>query len=192
MPRDLPLFRHVPERELDLVSRMLARRFNTVLTSSSGRLFDAVSSLIGLRHEVTFEGQAAIELETIAQPVTEGRYSYDIDAGEPEQIDLRPTIREIVGDVRLGTSPGVIAGRFHNTVAAVIAEVCQRIRASEHLNRICLSGGTFQNIYLLERSVSLLRRQGFEVFLHSRVPPNDGGIALGQAVIANEILNSGA
>jgi hydrogenase maturation protein HypF len=191
-PRDLPPFRHVPERELDLVSRMLERRLNTVLTSSCGRLFDAVSSLIGLRHEVSFEGQAAIELETIAQPETEGCYSYEIDAGEPEQIDLRTTIREIVRDVHLAISPGVIAGRFHNTVAAVIAEVCQRISAREHLNRVCLSGGTFQNIYLLKRAVSLLRRQGFEVFLHSQVPPNDGGIALGQAVIANEILNSGA
>jgi hydrogenase maturation protein HypF len=101
-------------------------------------------------------------------------------------------IREIVRDVRKGKTKNVIASRFHNTMAMVIAEVCRRLRESEHLDRVCLSGGTFQNIYLLERAVALLRKLGIEVFLHSVVPPNDGGISLGQAVIANEILNSGA
>jgi hydrogenase maturation protein HypF len=126
------------------------------------------------------------------QAGVEDAYSFEIDSSNPAQIDVRPAIQNIVRDLKNGQTKGVIASRFHNTIAAVIAEVCRRIRESDRLNRVCLSGGTFQNIYVLESAVALLRRLGFEVFLHSLVPPNDGGIALGQAVIANEILNSGA
>ncbi len=195
LPGELPLFQQVPERDIALVSRMMACGVNTVLTSSCGRLFDAVASLIGLRQEVTFEGQAAIELEMAAVQGVSDRYSFEIDSGEPLQIDMRPAIREIVRDLpnlRNREGKRVIASRFHNTIAAVIAEVCRRIRERERLNRVCLSGGTFQNLYLLEHTVALLRKMDFDVFLHSLVPPNDGGISLGQAVIANAILNSGA
>jgi hydrogenase maturation protein HypF len=210
--QNLPLFRQVPKRSVALVSQMMDRRVNTVLTSSCGRLFDAVASLIGLRQEATFEGQAAIELEIAAQSGIDDRYSFNVEPGiesnvepntksnaesntksnaesnTPAQIDMRPMIREIVRDILNHEAKGVIASRFHNTIAAVTAEICHRIRETGHLNRVCLSGGTFQNIYLLGRTSRLLREQGFEVFLHARVPPNDGGIALGQAVIANEIL----
>ncbi|MBV9087961.1 MAG: carbamoyltransferase HypF, partial [Acidobacteriaceae bacterium] len=193
IPEDLPLFHQVPERERALVSQMIARGLNTVKTSSCGRLFDAVASLVGVRQDVTFEGQAAIELEMAAQcGCAEEPYSFDVSSDEPAVIDIRPMIREIVADLKNGRTKYAIASRFHNTIAAVIAEVCRRIRDSEHLNRVCLSGGTFQNMYLLERAVRSLRSLGFEVFLHSAVPPNDGGISLGQAVIANEILSSGA
>jgi hydrogenase maturation protein HypF len=192
LPTDISLFQKTPAREIELVSRMITRGINTVRTSSCGRLFDAVASIIGLRHEVTFEGQAAIELEIAAQAGIEGVYSFDIDSSEPAQIDMRPAIREIMRDVQNNQPMGVIAARFHNTIAAMIAEMCQRIRASEKLNRVCLTGGTFQNLYLLEHAVTLLRKLRFEVFIHSAVPPNDGGIALGQAVIAHEILKSGA
>jgi hydrogenase maturation protein HypF len=192
LPTDIPLFQKTPEREIDLVSRMMERGINTVRTSSCGRLFDAVASITGLRQSVTFEGQAAIELEMAAQAGIEEAYSFDIDSGEPAQIDVRPTIRDIVRDVESGEQIGVIAARFHNTIAAVIAEMCRRIRAADKLNRVCLSGGTFQNMYLLEHTVTRLRMLGFEVSIHSSVPANDGGIALGQAVIANEILKSGA
>jgi hydrogenase maturation protein HypF len=192
LPTDLPIFQQTSARQIELVSRMITRGINTVRTSSCGRLFDAVASMIGLRHEVTFEGQAAIELEMAVQDGIADTYSFDIDSSEPAQIDMRPAIREIVRDLQNNQPVGVIAARFHNTIAAVIAEMCQRIRASEKLNRVCLTGGTFQNMYLLEHTVALLRKLGFEVFIHSAVPPNDGGIALGQAVIANEILKSGA
>ena len=175
-----------------LVSSMMARGVNTVMTSSCGRLFDAVASIIGLRQEVTFEGQAAIELEMATEPGVEDGYSFEIDASDVAQIDMRATIREIVRDVKSHVAIGIIASRFHNTVATVICEMCRRIREGEGLNRVCLSGGTFQNMYLLERAVSGLRRLGFEVYVHSAVPPNDGGISLGQAMIANKILNSGA
>jgi hydrogenase maturation protein HypF len=192
LPGDIPLFREIRERDIATVAQMIRQHLNTVLTSSCGRLFDAVASLIGLRQQVTFEGQAAIELEMVIQPGTEDRYSFDLEEHDPVQIDFRPTIREIVQDVRTGKAQGLIAARFHNTIAAVIADVCQRVRENEHLNRVCLSGGTFQNMYLLERSVNLLRNLDFEVYWHSKVPSNDGGISLGQAVIANEILHCGA
>lgn len=192
IPGDLPIFREISSRNIELVSRMSDRGINSVFTSSCGRLFDAVASIIGLRHEVTFEGQAAIELEMQTQPGIHDAYSFDLQSTGPLQIDMRPAIREIVREVQEQTSAGVIAARFHNTVAEIIAEVCRRIRESEKLNRVCLSGGTFQNLYLLNRATALLRNLGFEVFLHSAVPPNDGGISLGQAVVANEILRSGA
>jgi hydrogenase maturation protein HypF len=144
-----------------------------------------VASIAGLRPEVNFEAQAAIEMETIAQAGIDDRYPFEISDTEPWQIDMRPAIQGIVRDVQAGRPLGFIAAAFHNTVAAVVVDVCCRLRAAERLNRVCLSGGTFQNLYLLERAVGGLRSNGFEVFLHSQVPPNDGGISLGQAVVAN-------
>jgi hydrogenase maturation protein HypF len=192
IPEHLPIFSQTDIRERQLVTQMIRRRFNTVSTSSCGRLFDAVASLVGLRHEVTFEGQAAIELETVAEEGIEESYPFEISGDTPAQIDMRPMIAATVKDVAHKTNVGAISARFHNTVAEVIAEVCRRIRQNDGLKRVCLSGGTFQNVYLLERAVSRLESAGFEVFLHSKVPANDGGIALGQAVIANEIINRGA
>ncbi len=167
---------------------MIERRINTVETSACGRLFDAVASIVGVRDEVNFEAQAAIELEARALAGIDGAYPFEIAAGSPWQIDVRPMIELIVRDVLAARPVGWIAAAFHNTVAAIIVEVCVRLRAAEGIDRVCLSGGTFQNVYLVERAVSLLRSQGFEVFLHSKVPPNDGGISLGQAVIANALF----
>ena len=104
------------------------------------------------------------------------------------QLDMRPMIEEIVRDLSRGVSVGLISARFHNTVAAAIVEVCRQIRQQEQLTRVCLSGGVFQNVYLLKRTVRDLDKDGFQVFLHALVPPNDGGISLGQAAIANAIL----
>jgi hydrogenase maturation protein HypF len=101
---------------------------------------------------------------------------------------VRPTIERIVRDVAAEKPAGWIAAAFHNTVADIILEVCLRLRSLEKIGRVCLSGGTFQNVYLVERAAASLRAKGFEVFLHSKVPPNDGGISLGQAVIANSAL----
>jgi hydrogenase maturation protein HypF len=101
---------------------------------------------------------------------------------------MRPMIEAVVGDVLAGKPASFISACFHNTIAALVCEVCVRIGRQEQLNRVCLSGGTFQNMFLLQRAVTGLRKLGFEVFQHALVPPNDGGISLGQAVIANEIL----
>lgn len=191
LPADLPLWKAIPQKELELVSAMLQRNLNTALTSSCGRLFDAVSSLIGLRHEITFEGQAAIELESLCQTGVDEQYIFEVTESDPLEIDFRSTIEGVVRNIMEGRNPAWIASRFHNTVAAAIAEVCRRIRQRDHINVICLSGGTFQNWYLLARATKLLRQDGFEVLLHSRVPPNDGGLSLGQAVIADEILQHG-
>ena len=191
LPPGLRFLQSIPEKQVAMVNAMFSRGINTVETSSCGRLFDAIASLINLRQEVNFEGQAAIELEMVSQANLERRYPFHVDDGEPAQIDMRPTIEGIVQDLARSKPAGYIAGCFHNTVAAVILEVCRNIRKRDQLSRVCLSGGTFQNMYLLRRAVEELRDDGFEVFLHSLVPPNDGGIALGQAVIANEVLQRG-
>jgi hydrogenase maturation protein HypF len=185
---DLPVWKHVPAKKVAAVRAMIERGINTVDTSACGRLFDAVASISGLRHEVNFEAQAAIELEMSAVAGVEEQYPFEILDGEPRQIDIRPAIQRIVRDVLSGKDVGFIAAVFHNTVAAIVVEVCRRLKAEERLDRVCLSGGTFQNFYLLERTVAGLRSSGFEVFLHAHVPPNDGGISLGQAVIANAAL----
>ena len=201
-PRSLPplaCFEAVPPRQFELVDAMLAKRIQTVETSSAGRLFDAVAALLGLASEVTFEAQAAIALETAAAPQTAGSYPFDLQAGGPSgeassdvlTVDLRATIVSIVEAINAGRPVAEIAARFHNTLSAAIAEVCSRIRISDGLRRVCLSGGTFQNLYLLQRTAEELRRRDFEVFLHATVPANDGGISLGQAVIADEILRNG-
>ncbi len=187
----LPFLQSIPQKQVDLVDAMLSRGINSIETSSCGRLFDAVASLINLRQEVNFEGQAAIELEMIAQANIEQRYPFHVDEGDPAQVDMRPMIENIVEDLSHSKPAGYIAACFHNTLAAAIVEVCCGIRRRDQLKRVCLSGGTFQNMYLLRRAVEGLRRDGFEVYLHSLVPPNDGGISLGQAVIANEILRRG-
>jgi hydrogenase maturation protein HypF len=184
---DLALWRDVPESQRKLVRGMLAHSVNTVETSSCGRLFDAVASLIGLRQQTNFEGQAAIELETIAAEGVAESYPFALDSGD---LDFRPAIERLVVEVRAGVPPPVIAARFHNAVAEAIVEVCRRVRSDEKLNRVCLSGGTFQNMKLLARTLVGLRKLAFEVFIHAQVPPNDGGIALGQAVIATEVLRA--
>jgi hydrogenase maturation protein HypF len=183
--------RKVPKEEVRLVHAMLSRRINTVETSSCGRLFDAVAALIGLRSEVNFEGQAAIELESIAATGILGHYPFALVDGDPMQIDFRPMIEEMVHDIGKRTQ-GEIAARFHNTIAQVVLKTCERIREQDGLNRVCLSGGTFQNLYILERVTNGLQDRGFGCFLHSTVPANDGGISLGQAVIMNQFLRNGA
>jgi hydrogenase maturation protein HypF len=183
----LPLFRDIPPKHVRAVDAMIARNIQTVETSSCGRLFDAVSSLLGIRHETTYEGQAAIELEMAAANAS-GVYPFAIEAGDPFQIDLRPAIESIVQGFLGGAAPGEISARFHLTMAKVIVECCERLRVSDGLSRVCLSGGTFQNIRLLGHAAASLRETGFEVFIHRRVPANDGGLALGQAVIASSRL----
>ena len=181
----------VPEERVRVVRRMIEKGVNTVPTSSCGRLFDAVAAIIGLRREVTFEGQAAIELEAIAEPGEEGCYPFEIESGALWQVDFRPAIARIAQEAAAGVARGAVAARFHNTLAAAVVEICRRIRGQAGPGRVCLSGGTFQNIRLTESAAAGLRAAGFEVFLHSRVPPNDGGIALGQAAIAAELLKAG-
>ncbi len=191
IPVGLDCFRNVPEKQIAIVDRMIDQHLHTVETSSCGRLFDAVAALAGMGPHVTFEGQAAIALESAAEPGIERRYEFEIEGGGTMVLDFRPMIAAIVEDLSSGKSAGEISACFHNTLTVAIVEVCCRIRARDGLNRVCLSGGTFQNFYLLTRTVAEFRRRNFGVFLHATVPANDGGIALGQAVIANELLQRG-
>jgi hydrogenase maturation protein HypF len=179
---------NVPEERVRVVRRMIEKGVNTVRTSSCGRLFDAVASIVGLRQAVTFEGQAAIELEMAAQDGVAERYPFGIDGDGPWELDFRPMMERLVSDTAGGVTAGAVSARFHNTLVEAIAETCRRIRGETGLDRVCLSGGTFQNMRLLSTVTPALRTAGFEVVLHAKVPPNDGGIALGQAAIAAELL----
>lgn len=192
LPGGLPLWGAVSAKQTDFVLQMLEKGINTVMTSSCGRLFDAVASILGLRHEITYEGQAAVDLEMAALAGTEGVYPFQMEFTDPWQVDVSPMIESIVSELQERESVGSIAARFHNTMAVIIAEVCRELRRRETLNKVCLSGGTFQNMLLLERTLAALGGYGFDVYLHEKVPPNDGGISLGQAVIANARVNKGA
>ena len=163
---------------------MLGAGLNSPTTTSAGRLFDAVASLIHLRQRVSFEGQAAMELEFALDGIeTEEAYSLSISKGDerlPLRLDWAPTIRAILQDVESGAQACHVSARFHNGLAEAIVEVAKRIGEE----RVVLSGGCFQNRYLTERAVRRLQTEGFRVYWHQRVPPNDGGIALGQVMAA--------
>ncbi|GFO53637.1 carbamoyltransferase HypF [Geomonas sp. Red276] len=182
----LPCVQRVPGLERKLFLRMLERGINSPLTSSCGRLFDAVASLIGLRHRVAFEGQAAIELEAVAESSQwDGCYPYKVELFQGRYlVSFSPMIRQIADEVASGRPAADIARGFHNTVADVIAETCWMIRQETKIGRVALSGGVFQNKLLTEGICSLLSDNDFEVFTQRLAPPNDGGIALGQAMIA--------
>jgi hydrogenase maturation protein HypF len=194
----LPPFQDVTAVELSALKGMLRRKLNSPQTSSIGRLFDAVASLIGLRQQMRFEGQAAMELEFALDGIeTDESYELRIAARE----DARPTtapnsalrtphsalildwsqmIEAISSDVQNSIAIGRISAKFHNALAEAVVAVAKR--AGER--RVVLSGGCFQNRYLTERTVRRLQAEGFQPYWHQRVPPNDGGIALGQVIAA--------
>ncbi len=185
----IDLLRSIDRDRLKILRRMIDRKLNTPLTSSMGRLFDAVSALLSIRHEVRYEGQAAMELEAMASPVENEPYPFALRREmDPMVIDPTVTIRAVVEDLRRGVTAAAISRRFHETIASMILETCQTIRRRENLERVALSGGVFQNMLLLGLVVKGLRKSGFEVYTHHLVPPNDGGISLGQALIAHTRL----
>jgi hydrogenase maturation protein HypF len=166
--------------ELGMLRQTMARGINIPLTSSVGRLFDAVASLVGLRQRAGFEGQAAMELEFAIQKGVEEVYPFWVWKNGTMIVDWEPMILRIVEEVRGGQAIGVIAATFHNTLAEMVVSIGHETGAS----RIALSGGCFQNKYLTERTVRRLQAEGFRPCWHQRVPPNDGGIALGQVMAA--------
>jgi hydrogenase maturation protein HypF len=171
--------------ELATLKTMLAKKLNSPLTSSVGRLFDAVASLINLRQQIRFEGQAAMELEFALDGVeTEERYELPLVTRHSSLVlDWSPMIEAILVDVQQGVGVGIISARFHNALAESIVAVAKRVGQ----NRVVLSGGCFQNRYLTEHAVRRLQAEGFRPYWHQRVPPNDGGIALGQVVAAQRL-----
>jgi hydrogenase maturation protein HypF len=169
--------------EAPLLRQMLEKEVRTPRTSSAGRLFDAVAAITGFRDRLGFEGQAAMELEFAAADTTDS-YDYGIQGGGPYVIDWEPMIRQILNDSRSGAPRGIISAKFHNALAAAIVDIAGRVGEP----RVVLTGGCFQNRYLTERTVQGLTSAGFCPYWHQRVPPNDGGLALGQAVAAHLML----
>jgi hydrogenase maturation protein HypF len=182
----IPFFQQIPRSRILTVLQMMDHHVNSPLTSSCGRLFDAVAALINLRHEVNYEAQAAIELEMCRDRTSAGRpYPFAItEGGGVLQIDSRPVFRAIVEDLRQGAPAGQISQRFHDGLVEVLSRIAQILRERTSLNTVCLSGGTFQNVFLATRLEQQLGEMGFDVFTHSHVPAGDGGLSLGQAVVA--------
>ena len=178
---DLPAVRSFSASERAVLRQALARRLNAPVTSSAGRLFDAVAALLDLRQERQFEGQAAMALEWALDGCsTEDAYPFALRAGVPLVLDWEPMIRALLEDRASGTAIGLISARFHNALVEMMLMVARRLA----MPQIALTGGCFQNRYLTERAVTKLRDAGFSVCWHQRVPPNDGGIALGQLMAA--------
>jgi hydrogenase maturation protein HypF len=168
------------------VAELASRGVASPLTTSVGRLFDAVAALCGVRAEVNYEGQAAVELEAALDPAETGAYPLPVsgDEGGPLVLDARPTVRAIVCDLGRRAAVPTVSARFHNALAAATAGAC--LIAAERLGvgTVVLSGGVFQNHALLARTGALLRDAGLRVLVPERLPPNDGGISYGQLAVA--------
>ncbi len=187
------------EEETQATIVQLKNGFNSPFTSSCGRFFDAVSALLGIRKEINYDAQAAIELEMFADETEENYYPFEIKFVEHKFIlDQLSIFACVLDDLKKGTSKETISARFHNTIVQVILELCKKIwqnkgdylrddyLGGDYLRRtVCLSGGVFQNLYLLKKTVALLEENKFKVYYQKKVPCNDGGISLGQAIIAH-------
>jgi len=187
LDRQLPFLKNIDPREIEIIESQIEKGINAPLTSSIGRLFDAVSALIGVRGVIEYEAQAAIDLETLAvKAVNESaRYPFFIKKHDDiNTIKVHDLFAAILNDLHNHTPRARIAARFHNTVAQMILEMCQKISPKTGITGVALSGGVFQNRLLLRKVVSLLESAGLEVYTHRQVPCNDGGISLGQVVIA--------
>lgn len=183
---DLPFLRGIDARRRQVIQQMIDRQIHSPRTSSCGRLFDAIAALTGIRSTVNYEAQAAIELEMAAYNSTdEGAYPFELIPEENHwQIGTLPLFQTVLNDLRQQTPVADISRRFHNGLAAIFVELAEQIREQTQLNRVCLSGGCFQNALLFQRMVDGLRAKSFEVYFHSEVPAGDGGISLGQALVA--------
>lgn len=194
LEKDIPFVRHLDYQQWKVLARMITRGIQCPQTSSIGRLFDAVAALLGLRAYTLYEGQAAIELEGQAALLARQRspggnenfvapYPFVLAANN-SLIDVLPLIRAIVRDLEQGEAVPVIAWRFHVSIAELLAEISEKARRQTGLKKVVLSGGVFQNRLLLELLMARLERRAFQVYINRLVPPNDGGISLGQAAIA--------
>jgi len=196
---ELPALSKVSEGRLEAVVKLtkaLLRRGPggrpAMFSSGVGRLFDAVSALCGVRLLSEYEGQAAMELEAIIPgtlDISGEGYHFDLEEGKEGLILVpQPAIRGVVADLKEGRAPSEVSAKFHIGLARATVEVCKRIAKSHGLRRVCLSGGVFQNLHLLELVCRGLEGAGLEVYIHRKVPPNDGGISLGQAAVASALL----
>ncbi len=188
---DIGFIKQRKRKEINLLEQMLIKNINSPSTSSCGRLFDAVSALIGLKEEVSFEGQAAIQLESICQSALDDNYSFRIEKELNKWIiNTEEMFRQIVFDLKNNVPKSTIATKFHNTVAEFTTSMCKIIREKTLINEVVLSGGVFQNSYLLEQTIKKLKNNMFNIFIHKAMPPNDACISLGQAMVANAKENN--
>ncbi|MBI5933228.1 MAG: carbamoyltransferase HypF [Chloroflexi bacterium] len=169
-----------------LLRTQLEKKINTPMTSSMGRLFDAFAALAGVRQAVNYEAQAAMEFEALADPLEGGKYPF---GWTPPKVEARRAVEALVADALAGVPIGVMSARFHNGLAEVCREACAELRQKLGINEVALSGGVWQNITLLRRALPLLESAGFKVYLHREVPTNDGGLSLGQAIVAANRLS---
>jgi hydrogenase maturation protein HypF len=190
---DIPFVRQLDRSKWRVLSQMIAKGINCPQTSSMGRLFDAVAAIVCLQTEVQYEGQAAIELEALATTCADRvtNYPFLLHPDRPMRLDVAPVIDAIVKDIVRGVSPASIARRFHLTVTAMLADTCYDVRKQTGLNTVALSGGVFQNQLLLEQLITRLETMEFEVYINRRVPPNDGGLSLGQLAVAAARIRKG-
>jgi hydrogenase maturation protein HypF len=182
-PREMDVVRRHAQ-QWDDVLRIAGIRSLAPLTSSAGRLFDAVAAILGVRDEIRYEGQAAVELEQCVDETETRGYAAGVSDSTPLRIRGVDLVRAVVEDLRGGAPVPLVAARFHNGLAHTIVEVCDALRAGHRLSTVALSGGVFQNVLLAERTVRGLEEIGFRVLTHTRIPCNDGGISFGQAVVA--------
>jgi len=173
-------------RNLKFILQQIAKNVNTVQTSSLGRVFDAVAAILGLGCYNHFDAQLPMALEAVIEDGVEEHYDFELagSAGEPLQLDLRKSLRQLIDDVKDGVAAGIVSGKFHNTLATALLGMAKQARESTNLDTVALSGGVFCNRYLTNRLIRLLRRSNFRVLFNREVPANDGGLSLGQAAIA--------
>ncbi len=183
----LPLLTEIESAKLTVIGEMITKGVNAPMTSSLGRLFDGVAAICGIRSQVNFEGQAAMELEMLAADAAQSIYDYDWIAGDTVNVQPAPIIRGIVKDLQQGRSAADISAKFHQTLIRLFTDLCAVIGKDRCLDRVVMSGGVFQNSILLTGLTDALEKRRFTVFSHRQVPSNDGGIALGQAVVAAAI-----
>jgi hydrogenase maturation protein HypF len=171
--------------EWQVLKRQLETGLNSPLTSSAGRLFDAVAAALGVCRVRTYEGQPAVELEMVAAADEEGFYPVLLDQqGETLVLDTPALFREVMEDYWSGTGVNKIAARFHNSLVRLLTTACVRVRENTGLELTALSGGVFQNALIFQKLGGSLEEQGFEVLCHTQAPPNDGGVSLGQVAVA--------
>ncbi len=181
--RSIPLFRSLDEIKMSLISEMLEKNINSPSSSGAGRLFDAVSSILGLCSYARFDSEAPMRLESVIDDRINDFYPFHIG----DSVVFAETFKAILDDMA-GQKVSVISAKFHNTIAKIILVISEQIRSETSLNKVVLSGGVFQNKYLQEKTVSLLLQNKFKVYTNNLVPANDGGVSLGQLVIASKML----
>jgi len=184
---DVPLLSGIEGSKMRFVKEMLCRNINCPGASSMGRLFDGIAAILGLRYEISYDAQAAVELEMAAGKISAAPYMFGLKPAAGKKgivIDPFPVIRQVVEDLERGKNCGFISGRFHSGIAAMVTAICKRIKEERNISAAVLSGGVFQNSFLLNETCESLSENGFKVYRHGRLPSNDGSISAGQAAVA--------